>query len=223
MYKKSLWAATSILVISAFGYYDFNKRTITTEKLLERSEYIYSSSTEYDKEKKNDFKSSLTIILEHEGGFVNHPKDPGGMTNRGITKKVYERYLGREVREFEMRVLSPLDVTPIYKIRYWDRVNADSLPDGLDLCVFDFGVNAGPSRSVKMLQSMIGIKADGSIGEDTLVKLDEYIETHGIEYTIINFQATRQEYYQSLSHFDTFGKGWTNRNLQTLKLALNML
>jgi len=91
------------------------------------------------------------------------------------------------------------------------------------LCVFDFGVNAGTGRSAKYLQTMIGTVADGGIGPNTLKKLNEYVDTTGLVETITNFQNARQEYYESLSTFETFGKGWTRRVNETTDLAINMV
>jgi lysozyme family protein len=160
----------------------------------------------------------LETILHHEGGYVNHPKDPGGETNLGVTKRVYEDFGGTK----DMKDLTREDVEPIYKKNYWDRVKGDDLPAGLDLCVFDFGVNAGTGRAAKYLQTMIGTVADGGIGPNTLKKLGEYVEEHGVEDTIKNYQSDRQKYYESLSTFDTFGRGWTRRVDETTELALEM-
>jgi len=160
----------------------------------------------------------LETILHHEGGYVNHPKDPGGETNLGVTKRVYEDFGGTK----DMKDLTREDVEPIYKKNYWDRVKGDDLPSGLDLAVFDFGVNAGTGRAAKYLQTMIGTVADGGIGPNTLKKLNDYVEEHGIEDAIKNYQSDRQKYYESLSTFDTFGKGWTRRVDETTELALEM-
>jgi len=115
------------------------------------------------------------------------------------------------------------DVAPIYKKGYWDKMKGDDLPGGLDLCVFDFGVNAGPGRSAKYLQTMIGTVADGGIGPNTLKAVEAYVSEHGIEKSIKNFQEARQEYYEKLSTFATFGKGWTRRVEETTKLALDII
>jgi lysozyme family protein len=161
----------------------------------------------------------LETILHHEGGYVNHPKDPGGETNLGVTKRVYEEWGGTK----DMKDLLVEDVAPIYKKNYWDRVKGDDLPSGLDLCVFDFGVNAGTGRAAKYLQTMIGTVADGGIGPNTLKKVDEYVEKHGLEVTIRDYQNRRQGYYESLSTFETFGRGWTRRVTETTELAISMV
>lgn len=170
-----------------------------------------------------NWTKSLEAILHHEGGYVNHPKDPGGMTNLGVTKRVYEEWVGYSVSENTMQNLSNEDVSPIYKKNYWDRVKGDQLPSGLDLCVFDFGVNAGTGRAAKYLQTLIGTVADGGIGPNTLKTLDAYVSEHGVKETIENYQAERQKYYESLATFDTFGKGWTRRVTETTEMALSMI
>ena len=101
---------------------------------------------------KENYDHCLEMILHHEGGYVNHPKDPGGETNLGVTKRVYEEHGGTK----DMKDLTVEDVAPIYKKSYWDRVKGDELPAGLDLCVFDFGVNAGTGRAAKYLQNLVG-------------------------------------------------------------------
>ena len=173
---------------------------------------------------QENYDKCIETILHHEGGYVNHPSDPGGETNLGVTLKVYEAWCAeQDIEQKDMRDLIVEDVAPIYKKNYWDRVKGDQLPAGLDLCVFDFGVNAGTGRSAKYLQTMIGTVADGGIGPNTLKKLDEYIEQNGLTDTITNFQQARQEYYESLSTFETFGKRWTRRVDETTELALNMI
>ena len=166
-----------------------------------------------------NYQTCLEMILHHEGGYVNHPKDPGGETNLGVTKRVYEEWGGTK----DMKDLTVEDVAPIYEKNYWGRMKCDNVPAGLDLCLFDFGVNAGTGRSAKFLQTMIDTTADGGIGPNTLSKLADYIDENGIEDTIKNFQAERQKYYESLSTFDTFGKGWTRRVDETTGAALKMI
>jgi lysozyme family protein len=121
-----------------------------------------------------------------------------------------------------MKDLTREDVEPIYKKNYWDKVKGDDLPAGLDLCVFDFGVNAGTGRAAKYLQSLIGTTPDGGIGPNTLKTLDSYIKANGVEETIKKYQAERQKFYESLDTFATFGKGWTRRVEETTELALKM-
>ena len=123
---------------------------------------------------KDNFDKCLQLVLKHEGGYVNHPNDPGGMTNYGVTKKVYEKYLGKEVTETDMKDMSLEHVGEIYKKKYWDKVRGDDLPSGLDWAVFDFAVNAGVSRAAKVLQGFIATSVDGVIGSGTLKAIDNY-------------------------------------------------
>ena len=174
--------------------------------------------TTRNKDMKDNYQHCLEMILHHEGGYVNHPKDPGGETNLGITKRVYEDFGGTK----DMKDLTVEDAAPIYEKNYWNRLKCDDIPDGLDLCVFDFGGNAGTGRSAKYLQTMIGTTADGGIGPNTLRKLGEYIDEHGLETTIKNFQEARQSYYEKLKTFETFGRGWTRRVTETTEEALKM-
>ena len=170
-----------------------------------------------------NYQKCLAMILHHEGGYVNHPKDPGGMTNLGVTKRVYEDWVGYSVSEHTMQNLTEEDVAPIYKKNYWDRIKADELPSGLDLCVFDFGVNAGTGRAAKYLQNLIGTVADGGIGPNTLRALANYVDSEGVESAIKNYQAERQSYYEKLKTFETFGRGWTRRVQETTESALEII
>ena len=168
---------------------------------------------------KENFDKCLEIILHHEGGYVNHPKDPGGETNMGVTKRVYQKWGGTK----DMRDLTIADVSPIYKKNYWDKIKGDDLPNGLDLCVFDFGVNSGPGRAAKFLQRIIGVTPDGGIGPITLGALKEYLEKNDVISVIDEYQNKRQDFYEELKHFETFGRGWTRRVNETSQLAKKLI
>ena len=168
---------------------------------------------------RENHEKCIKMILHHEGGYVDHPDDPGGETNLGVTKKVWEEWGGTK----DMRDLTVEDVVPLYKANYWDRVKGDDLPSGMDLAVFDWAVNSGTGRAAKKLQSMIGTTADGGIGPNTLRCLDEYIDEHGMENTIRNYTEVRQNFYESLKTFGTFGKGWTRRNKETCEASIEMI
>jgi lysozyme family protein len=165
---------------------------------------------------KGNFERALAIVLRHEGGFVNHPNDPGGMTNNGITKKVYDAYMGKVTTEQEMRDMPENHVAEIYRKQYWDRVNADSLASGLDLSVFDWAVNSGCGRAVKALQKCVGVKQDGGLGPITLKSVNE----HDAEELIEMMSVERETFYRKLKTFEHFGKGWLRRNKETRSHAL---
>ena len=160
-------------------------------------------------------------MLAHEGGYVDHPQDPGGRTNLGVTQRVWEEWLGRPVSEKEMRALTPMMVKPLYKRKYWDACRADDLVAGVDYAVFDVAVNSGPGRAVKFLQSCVDVTIDGGFGPATLaaVKKAEENPTRLIEL----YCAKRLEFLQSLRTFETFGKGWSRRVQEVKDKALKML
>ena len=164
---------------------------------------------------KDNFDECLKMLLHHEGGYVNHPKDPGGETNLGVTKRVYEKWGGTK----DMKDLTVEDVAPIYKKEYWDRCKCDDLESGVDWAVFDWAVNSGTGRAAKAIQKICGAAQDGAIGPKTLA----LIGTQNTEYVIEEFGKIRQDFYESLKTFDTFGKGWTRRNKETTEKALEMI
>ena len=164
---------------------------------------------------KDNFDECLKMLLHHEGGYVNHPKDPGGETNLGVTKRVYEKWGGTK----DMKDLTVEDVAPIYKKEYWDKCRCDDLESGVDWAVFDWAVNSGTGRAAKAIQKICGASQDGAIGPKTLA----LIGTQNTEYVIEEFGKIRQDFYESLKTFDTFGKGWTRRNKETTAKALEMI
>jgi lysozyme family protein len=171
---------------------------------------------------RSNFPASLKELLIHEGGYVNHPKDPGGRTNLGVTQRVYEAWVKHPVDEKIMRALTVEHVRTLYKVQYWDAVKADDLPIGLDLCVFDFAVNAGASRGARYLQRMVGAKADGVIGPATLAAVREYVRKNGLNGAINAYQDSRVAYYKQLRTFPTFGRGWLRRVKEVRDAALKM-
>lgn len=167
---------------------------------------------------KDNFDEALKAILHHEGGFVNHPKDPGGMTNLGVTKKVWEEWVGHEVDEKTMRGLTPEIVGPMYKVKYWDKVKGDDLPAGVDYVVFDAAVNSGPGRAAKWLQSCVGVDPDGGIGPKTLAAVASFDASQLIE----DYAKRRLSFLMDLQTWDTFGKGWGRRVAEVQKTDLDM-
>ena len=164
-----------------------------------------------------NFTEALEHVLKHEGGFVNHPSDPGGMTNLGVTRAVWEEWVGRESSEKEMRSLTPEIVAPLYKQKYWDRVKADDLPSGVNYAVFDAGVNSGAGRAAKWLQEAVGAVADGAIGPNTIAK----VKAHDADALVNAYCDNRLNFLTGLKTFDTFGRGWTRRVEEVRQVALD--
>ena len=155
----------------------------------------------------SNFPAALALVLKSEGGFVNHPRDPGGVTNLGVTRNVWRDWVNRDVDEAEMRSLTPELVTPLYKARYWDACKCDDLPRGVDYAVFDSAVNMGPQRAAKLLQTALGVTADGVIGRATIAAATAANPVELLDA----FSQGKEAFYKSLSTFATFGKGWLNR------------
>jgi len=165
-----------------------------------------------------NFDKSLAELLKHEGGFVNHPSDPGGATNLGVTQAVWEDWIDRAVSEENMKALTPAKVAPLYKELYWDRIKGDKLPSGVDYCVFDAAVNSGVSRAAKWLQTTVGAVADGAIGEQTL----KQVLLTNPQMLIDKYSSNRLSFLQRLATWPTFGKGWERRVEEVRATALKM-
>ena len=169
---------------------------------------------------ESNFFKSLDIVLKHEGGFVDHPDDPGGATNKGITHKTYSDFLGRPLEDVdELKNIPDEHVQLIYKQGYWDKVKGDDLPSGVDFAIFDWAVNSGPGRAAKALQKAVGATADGAIGPKTLAA----VEAADAAEIIKAVADEREAFYRSLRTFNTFGKGWLRRNKETRDFALEMV
>jgi lysozyme family protein len=168
---------------------------------------------------KDNFDDALKAILHHEGGYVDHPKDPGGRTNLGCTQRVWEEWVGHPVDEKAMRALTPELVAPLYKAKYWDKIKGDELPNGVDYIVFDAAINSGPGRAAKWLQQTVGAVPDGAIGAGTLAKVAAMPAADIVE----KYQETRLQFLQSLPTWDTFGKGWGRRVAEVEDAAGKML
>jgi lysozyme family protein len=169
---------------------------------------------------QSNFELCLKKLLAHEGGYVNHPSDPGGMTNLGVTARVWEEWVGHPVDEKQMRALTPELVAPLYKRKYWDACRADELVSGLDYAVFDFAVNSGVGRSVKLLQTCVGVNADGGIGPATMAAINNYPDTKKL---IEQYCDSRLQFLKSLKTFSVFGKGWERRVNEVETESLRML
>jgi lysozyme family protein len=166
-----------------------------------------------------NFEQCLEMLLLSEGGFVNDSRDNGGMTNLGVTIRVWEEWVGHPVSEKEMRNLTPLMVSPLYKRKYWDACRADELVSGLDYCVFDVAVNSGVGRAVKLLQQSVGATPDGSFGSITFGLVKQVDPTTLIE----RYCARRMEFLESLKSFPVFGRGWSRRVAEVKEVALRMV
>jgi lysozyme family protein len=166
-----------------------------------------------------NFEASLALVLKHEGGFVDHPADPGGATNLGITRATLARARGRPVSVDEVRSLSRAEAAAIYRRHYWDAVRGDDLPPGLDHAVFDCAVNSGPGRAIRLLQHAVGVAQDGRIGPATLAALGR----GDVATTIRALGRARLGFLQALPTSAVFGRGWRARVAEVEREALAMV
>lgn len=168
---------------------------------------------------KDNFETCLALVLKSEGGFTNNPKDPGGVTNLGVTKATYESYVGRAVDEDDMKGLTPDTVAPLYKSMYWDKVRGDDMPSGVDYALFDLAVNSGPRQATKFIQNIASVPADGLMGDRTV----QQVNTLDPAETVAKLCNERLQFLQQLNTWNTFGKGWSNRVALVQKTALKMV
>jgi len=166
----------------------------------------------------SNFDKSLAAVLVHEGGYVFKSTDPGGETNLGCTKAVWEEYCGHMVDTKTMKALTPADVEPLYKAKYWDKVKGNDLPSGVDYVVFDAAINSGPSRAAKWLQACVNVYADGIIGNMTI----QATRNKDPKELINDYCAYRLAYLKMLQTWQTFGKGWERRVKEVNATALSM-
>jgi lysozyme family protein len=165
-----------------------------------------------------NFAACLLHVLSEEGGYVNHPDDPGGETNLGITRATLERWLKREVTSAEIRALTYEQAGEIYETWYWKPPRCGEMPRGVDLMVFDGSVNSGPERAVGWLQRAVGAKVDGMVGPKTLAALAGAMPALAINRMAIY----RMDFLRGLPTWEKFGKGWTARVDRTRAKAQDM-
>ena len=168
---------------------------------------------------RSNYTRALDLTLEHEGGYVNHPKDPGGATMRGVTQRVYDRYrakIGRPARPVQQ--IDEDELQAIYRLQYWDLVHGDKLPSGVDAAVFDFAVNAGATRATQELQRVLGVRTDGNMGA---VTIEAATEADPVDL-IKRYSAARLAFHKKLGTWSTFGRGWTRRIKAVEEASLSM-
>lgn len=169
---------------------------------------------------KDNFDAALREVLIHEGGWSDHPADPGGATMRGITLETYRRFKGnRHLGKDALRAMTDAELRTIYRTMYWDRIRGDELPAGVDYVVFDAAVNSGPPRASKWLQETVGTTPDGVIGSRTLAAVNA-MDPHEL---IERYNETRLAFLRSLMTWDVFGRGWGRRVASVSKVAPTML
>jgi Glycosyl hydrolase 108 len=116
------------------------------------------------------YDEALRRLLAHEGGYTNHPSDPGGPTNFGITIYDYRKYVKPNATAADVRAMTVGEAKAIYRKRYWDAQRCDELPAGVDYSVFDYGVNSGIGRSGKVLRRVVGLPDNTHVVTDEVLR-----------------------------------------------------
>jgi len=165
-----------------------------------------------------NFNKSLDHVLAHEGGFANHPDDPGGATMKGVTFAVFKRFFGADKTVADLKKITKKQLREVYRTDYWVKCRCDELPAGVDYAVFDSAVNSGPGRAAVWLQAAVGAVRDGGIGPNTLAK----VAIHEPAATINDMLDARVTFLRGLRIFSTFGRGWTRRVAGVRQVALEM-
>jgi len=164
------------------------------------------------------FEHAVSVVLRHEGGFVQHASDPGGATHFGITRATLARSRGHPVAVDDVRRLTRQEAVAIYRRLYWDVLQAEELPPGLALAAFDLAVHSGPPRAARMLQSVLGVEADGVIGPVTLAAAREAEASQAI----VRLTRMRLRFLRSLAAWPVFGRGWQRRVIVTERESLRL-
>jgi hypothetical protein len=167
----------------------------------------------------DSFDRCVAVTLAYEGGFADNPGDPGGATNFGITRRTLESYLGHAVSVDDVRNMSSSTAIAIYRANYWNQMRCGDLPAGVDLMVFDYGVNSGPATAIKALQGLARATPDGAMGPLTL----RAIANAGSNGLVNGLAQARMTYLRGLPMFAQFGDGWTRRVIDVQQKAQQMI
>lgn len=200
----------------------------------------------------NNFHHVIDHLLINEGGYVNHPADPGGRTIYGVTWRNWIAHLKRygdhdhytsqrwstylipdsnghpafDVSKFtvnDFKALQPSDVKYFYHKEYWEGCRGDDLPSGVDYYAFDFSVNSGVRQAILILQRIVGAVDDGIIGDRTIAAVQSYCQLNGNKRLIKEYDRQRREFLSRLRNASFFLKGWYNRLNKVLHKAYELI
>jgi lysozyme family protein len=165
------------------------------------------------------YDEALSRLLTHEGGYSDHPSDPGGPTNFGITIHDYRKYVRPNATAADVRSMKLADAKRIYREKYWNAMRCDELPAGVDYAVFDYGVNSGIGRSGKVLKRMLGLDAGTSVVTPDVIAV---ANRHDPKTLVGAICDERLRFLQALKTWPVFGKGWGRRVKEVRAAALAM-
>lgn len=161
------------------------------------------------------FDLAHRFVKRWEGGWSDHPADPGGLTRWGITLRALRAFgvdLNRDGRidRADLAAMTEAEAAAFYRRHYWDAIQGDRLPPALALVLYDAAVNQGPGRAIRWLQAALGARVDGIIGPETRGRLAIHWPTHQREI-LRDVLAARALHYSGLAQLAVFGRGWFRR------------
>jgi lysozyme family protein len=165
------------------------------------------------------YDEALRRLLAHEGGYTNHPSDPGGPTNFGITIYDYRKYVKPNATAADVRAMTVGEAKAIYRKRYWDAQRCDELPAGLDYSVFDYGVNSGIGRSGKVLRRVVGLPDSTHVITDDVLRA---VAKRDPPALVVAINDERLAFLKRLKTWPAFGKGWGARVAAVKSVSLHM-
>lgn len=168
---------------------------------------------------KTTYDEALRRLLLHEGGYTNHPSDPGGPTNFGITIYDYRKYVKPNAIAADVKAMTLDEAKTIYRAKYWDAQRCDDLPAGVDYAIFDYGVNSGIGRSGKVLRRCLNLADNTSVVSDAVIAAANVANAKVLAAAICD---ERLRFLQSLRTWDVFGKGWGRRVAEVREVAMAM-
>ncbi len=165
------------------------------------------------------YEAALARLLAHEGGYTNHPSDPGGPTNFGITIRDYRQYVKASATAADVKMMALDEAERIYRAKYWDAQRCDDLPAGIDNAIFDYGVNSGIGRSGKVLRRCLDLSEDTSLVSDRVVAAAIQADAAELVAAICD---ERLRFLRSLRTWSVFGKGWGRRVAEVKAFSLSL-
>lgn len=165
-----------------------------------------------------NYDEALKRLLTHEGGYSNHPSDPGGPTKYGITIHDYRKYVKRDASAADVRAMPLSQAKAIYRARYWDALRCDELPAGLDYAVFDYGVNSGVARAAKVLRRLVSLPGSAQMN-DVVIAAARKRDAADLVGRLCD---ERLAFLKGLRTWPVFGAGWSRRVAEVRRAALAM-
>jgi lysozyme family protein len=166
------------------------------------------------------YDEALRRLLVHEGDYTNHPSDPGGPTNFGITIYDYRKYVKPNATAADVRAMTVGEAKAIYRKRYWDAQRCDELPAGIDYSVFDYGVNSGIGRSGKVLRRVVGLPDNTHVVTDEVLRAVTRRDPKAI---VVAINDERLAFLKRLKTWPVFGRGWGTRVAGVRAVSLRMV